>query len=135
MSFEEEVVVVHRSCKHCSKWTSRLVCFDRCCKNNHISLDMNLFVQNQIASLNIKSSVALRSNFSYLTFDVVNAILFNSAAIELIKEFTWSTNVNVEYIAVCIRIVVACKDCVLCSIHTTDLRAVLVTLCRICRTA
>ena len=121
MSFEEEVVVVHRSCKHCSKWTCRFVCFNRCCKNYHICFDMNLLVQNQITSLNIKSSITLWCNFSYLTFNVMNTILFNCTAVELIKKFTRSTNVNIEYITVCIRIMIACKDCVFCSIHTTDL--------------
>ena len=48
MCFKEEVVVIHRCCKHSCQWAGRLVCFDRSRKNYHISLDVNLFVQNQI---------------------------------------------------------------------------------------
>ena len=135
MSFEEEVVVVHRGCKHGCKRAGRFVCFDRGCKNNHIGLDVNLPVQNQIASLNIKSTIALWCYLTNHTLNIVNSILFNCTAVEFIKEFTRSADINIEYITVSIRIVVAGKNSVLGSIHTAYLRAVFVTLGAICRTA
>ena len=97
MGFCEEVVCINTCCKHSSDLTNIRVRFNGCCKNDHICFLKDLFVVDQVRSLYKKASVRLWNNFSYLTFDVVYAVLFYGSSVELIEVFTWSTDINIEY--------------------------------------
>lgn len=104
MSLGEEVVGIHTCSEHCSYGTGGLVRLDSGCQNYQISVDMELLVSDKVRCLNIKISVRSGGNLSDHTLYVVNAVLFNSSAVELIEELTGSTDINVEYINVCIGI-------------------------------
>ena len=124
MSLGEEVVGIHTCSEHCSYGTGGLVRLDSGCENYQISVDMELLVSDKVRCLNIKISVRSGGNLSDHTLYVVNAVLFNSSAVELIEELTGSTDINVEYINVCIGIFFSDKHCVLSGVHTADLGAV-----------
>ena len=124
MGFCEEVVCINTCCKHSSDLTNIRVRFNGCCKNDHICFLKDLFVVDQVRSLYKKASVRLWNNFSYLAFDVVYAVLFYGSSVELIEVFTWSTDINIEYGYICIRIFITDQHCMFCCVHTADLGAV-----------
>ena len=82
---------------------------------------MKLLVSDKIGSLNGKGAVGLRRNLAYHTLDVVNAVLFNSSAVELVEELTGSTDINVEYINIGVGIFFSDKHSVLSGVHTAYL--------------
>ena len=123
----KEVVGIHAGCQHSCQRTSALVCFDCSSQNDHVSLDVQLFVGNQIRCLNIQCAVSLRCNLADHTLNIVYAILLYCTAIELIIVLARGTNVDVEYINVSIRIFFTAQHSVLCGIHTADLGAVFLT--------
>ena len=124
MGFCEEVVCINTCCKHSSDLTNIRVRFNGCCKNDHICFLKDLFVVDQVRSLYKKASVRLWNNFSYLAFDVVYAVLFYGSSVELIEVFTWSTDINIEYGYICIRIFITDQHCMFCCVHTADLGAI-----------
>ena len=127
MSFCEEVVGIHACSQHGCQRTGTLVCFDCSSQNDHICLDVQLFIGDQVRSLNVQCAVRLRSNLADHTLNIMYAILFYGTAIELIIVLARCTNVDVEYIDIGIRIFFTAQHCVLCGIHTADLGAVFLT--------
>ena len=95
---------------------------------------MKLLSVKKVGRLNFKFSVFGR-NFSDHSFYVMDAVFFDRAAVELIEILTGGTDVYIEYINVGVGIFVSYKHCVLCGIHTADLRAVFFTLIRARRAA
>ena len=128
MSFREEIVCIHLCCEHCCERTSCFVRLDSCCENYHISVDMELFIGKQIGCLNVKFSVRLRNYLADHSLNIVNIVLLNGSSVEFIEILSGSTNVYIENINLCIRIFLTDEHCVLCRIHTADLRAVGLTL-------
>ena len=85
---------------------------------------MELLICKEVRSLNVYLSVRLGSYLADHALDVVDIVLLDSAAIELVEVLTGSTHVDVEYVYLGIRIFFADKHSVLCGIHTAYLRAV-----------
>ena len=127
MCFCEEVVGIHTCCQHGCQRTSCLIRFNCSCQNDHICLDVQLFVGEQIRSLNHQRTICLRRNLADHTLNIVYAVLFYCTPIEFIVVLARCTNVNIEYINVGIRILFTAQHCVLCRIHTANLRAVFLT--------
>ena len=120
----KEIIGINTSSKHGCNFSYILIWLNSSCKNNHIRLHKDLLVFQKVRSLNHKCSVWLRNYFSYLAFYIIYTVIFNCSSVELIKVFTWSTDINVEYRYVCIRIFVADEHCMFCSIHTADFGAI-----------
>ena len=89
-------------------------------QNDEIGRDRDLFVIDQIRALYHQFTVFV-IYFSDHTLDIVHAILFNCTTVELIKVLTRCSYIYIEYINICIRILISCKHFVLCSIHTANL--------------
>ena len=134
MCFGKEVVGIHTCSQHGSQRTSTLIRFNRSSQYNQICINMQLFIGDQIGSLYFQGAICLRHNLADHTFNIMYSILFNSTTIELIIILTWCTNINVEYINIRIRIFFTAIHCMLCCIHTTNLRAVFLSASR-CITA
>ena len=123
MSLCEEVVRIHRSGKLCRKRSCGFIGLYRCSENNHIRVDMELLVRDEVRSLNHELAV-VRSDFSYHALDVMYAVLLNRSSVELVKVLSGRSYVYIEYVYVCIGILFSCKHSVLCGIHAAYLRAV-----------
>ena len=127
VSLGEEIVCVHTCRKHSSQGTSRLVGLDSRSENYEIGINVELLVSDKIGSLNLEL-LALGSNLSNHTLNVVNSLFLNGSAIELVEVLSGGTNVYVEYVNVGVGIFITYKHCMLCGIHTADLGAVFLTL-------
>ena len=65
---------------------------------------------------------------------IVTPVCCIMAAVELIKVFTGGTHVYIEHINLSIGVFIPYKHCVLCGIHTANLRAIFLALFSACLT-
>ena len=91
---------------------------------------MKLFIRNQIRSLNHQFSICLRSNFTNHSFYVMYSIFLCRSTIEFIKVLPRSTDINIKYIYICIRIFFSGQHGMLCRIHAANFRAIRLTAAR-----
>ena len=88
-----------------------------------------LFV-DQVGRLNVERSVALGRDLADHALDVVNAVLLDRAAVELVEVLAGGTHVDVEHIHIGVRVLVADEHRVLGGVHAADLGAVLLAAAR-----
>jgi len=124
VSLGKEVVRIHACGEHRGERTSALVGLDRRGKHDHVGGDLDLLVLDQIGRLNGDRSVGLGIDLADHALYVVDAVFLDRAAVELVEVLSGGTHVNVEHINLGVWVFFTHEHCVLCGVHTADLRAV-----------
>ena len=90
---------------------------------------MKLSVINKVGRLNFKFFAVGRYLADH-TLDVMHAVFFHGAAIELVEVLAGGTHVDIENIHLSVGVFIADEHGMLCRIHTADLGAILLALFR-----
>ena len=129
MGLGEEVVRVHGGGQHRGQRPRGLIRLDGGSQHDHVSVDMQLPVVQQIGGLHLQLAVFGRDLADH-TLDIMHAVLLDGSAVELVKVLAGGAHVDIEHIYVCIRVFFAAEHGVLRRVHTADLGAVGLALLR-----
>ena len=123
VSLGEEVVGIDAGGQHSRNAAHVRVRLNRRCEDDHIRFHQDLLVVKQVNALHKQLAVRLRHDLTDLTLDVVYAVIFHGATVELIEVLTGGTHVDVNTVTLTSGFITD-QHGVLCRVHAANLGAI-----------
>ena len=123
MGLRKEVIRIHGGGQHGRKRPRGLIRFDGGSQHDHVGVNVQLPVVQQIGGLHLQLAVFGRDLADH-ALDVMYAVLLDGSAVELVKVLAGGAHVDIEHIYICIRVFFAAEHGMLRRVHAADLGAV-----------